>query len=281
MNLKRILAWLLVGALLVLAAGLGLRSYRSLGGPPLQAWHTHVPTELSASALDSADWTGYLAQEQVIFDDIRANVTRRLETDARVPYNRYFEGSPVYPPRFAQDWNRSYVMEPAGPPQGVVVLLHGLTDSPYSLRHVARRYAERGFVAIGVRMPGHGTVPAGLTDVRWEAWSAATRLAVREARRRAPSPAAAAPGRVLQRRRAGSEVRARRDRGPEAGACRPARALYADDRDHALCALRRTGRPARSAAAICQCRVAQQPAGIQPLQVQLVPGQRRAPVLTG
>jgi alpha-beta hydrolase superfamily lysophospholipase len=188
MNLKRILAWLLVGALLVLVAGLGLRSYRALGGPSLQAWHTHVPTELSASALDSADWTGYLAQEQAIFDDIRANVTQRLETDARVPYNRYFEGSPVYPPRFAQDWNRSYVMEPTGPPQGVVVLLHGLTDSPYSLRHVARRYAERGFVAIGIRMPGHGTVPAGLTDVRWEAWSAATRLAVREARRRAPAP---------------------------------------------------------------------------------------------
>jgi len=188
MKLKRVFAWLLVGALLVLAAGLGLRSYRALGGPPLQAWHTHVPTELSASALDSADWTGYLAQEQAIFDDIHANVTRRLEADARVPYNRYFEGSPVYPPRFAQDWNRSYVMQPTGPPKGAVVLLHGLTDSPYSLRHVARRYTERGFVAIGIRMPGHGTVPAGLTDVRWEAWSAATRLAVREARRRAPAP---------------------------------------------------------------------------------------------
>jgi alpha-beta hydrolase superfamily lysophospholipase len=46
------------------------------------------------------------------------------------------------------------------------VLLHGLTDSPYSLRHIAKLYRERGFVAIGIRMPGHGTVPAGLTDVR-------------------------------------------------------------------------------------------------------------------
>ncbi len=116
-------------------------------------------------------------------------MTQRLEPDARVPYNRYFEGSPVYPPRFKQDWNRSYVMEPAGPPKGVVVLLHGLTDSPYSLRHVARRYVDRGFVAIGIRMPGHGTVPAGLSEVRWRDWSAATRLAVREARRRVPAPA--------------------------------------------------------------------------------------------
>ena len=79
-------------------------------------------------------------------------------------------------------------MEPDGKPIGAVVLLHGLTDSPYSLRHIAKRYRDRGFVAIGVRLPGHGTVPAGLTDVRWEDWMAATRLAVREARRRVPAP---------------------------------------------------------------------------------------------
>jgi alpha-beta hydrolase superfamily lysophospholipase len=189
MRLKRILAWVLVALLLAGALGLGVRSYRALQGPPLQAWHTFVPDEMHAAELDAADWARYIAQEQSIFDSVQANVTRRLDAEARVPYNRYFEGSPVYPPRFAQDWNRSYVIEPATAPRGVVVLLHGLTDSPYSLRHVARRYAERGFVAIGLRVPGHGTVPAGLTDVRWEDWMAATRLAVREARRRVPAPA--------------------------------------------------------------------------------------------
>jgi alpha-beta hydrolase superfamily lysophospholipase len=34
-------------------------------------------------------------------------------------------------------------------------------------------------------LPGHGTVPAGLTDVEWQAWSEAARIAVREARKRA------------------------------------------------------------------------------------------------
>ena len=81
-----------------------------------------------------------------------------LEPEERVPYNRYFEASPVYPPRFAQDWNRSYLLEPTAP-RGAVVLLHGLTDSPYSLRHVAHRYAELGFVAIGIRMPGPARCP--------------------------------------------------------------------------------------------------------------------------
>ncbi|HQR21923.1 MAG TPA: alpha/beta hydrolase, partial [Burkholderiaceae bacterium] len=187
--MKRILKWLLVGVLLIGAVALGVRSYRALSGPALQPWHTFVPVELTAGELDAADWSRYLAQEKAIFDSVRDNVTQRLEPDARVPYNRYFEQSPVFPPRFAQDWNRSYVMEPSGKPVGAVVLLHGLTDSPYSLRHVAQRYRDRGFVAIGIRMPGHGTVPAGLTSVRWEDWSAATRLAVREARRRVPAPA--------------------------------------------------------------------------------------------
>jgi alpha-beta hydrolase superfamily lysophospholipase len=67
-----------------------------------------------------------------------------------------------------------------------VVLLHGLTDSPYSQRHIARAYRNRGFVAIVIRIPGHGTVPAALTDIEWKTWQAATRLAVREARRRVP-----------------------------------------------------------------------------------------------
>ncbi len=35
-------------------------------------------------------------------------------------------------------------------------------------------------------MPGHGTVPGALTRASWEDWAAATRLAVREARRLAP-----------------------------------------------------------------------------------------------
>jgi alpha-beta hydrolase superfamily lysophospholipase len=101
-----------------------------------------------------------------------------------VPPNRYFDGSPVYPAHFVQDFNRSFVLEPKGKPVGAVILLHGLTDSPYSQRHITRFYRDHGFLAIVPRLPAHGTVPAALTDVEWEDWMAATRLAVREARRR-------------------------------------------------------------------------------------------------
>ena len=178
-------------ALIVVAGGalLALGSYRALSGPALHGWHTYVPRELRADELDVADWTRYLAQEDAVMTSVRTEVSQKLAPDERVPVDRYFEGSPIYPAHFAHNWNRSYVMEPDGKPVGVVVLLHGLTDSPYSLRHIAKRYRDHGFLAIGLRLPGHGTVPAGLTDVRWEDWMAATRLAVREARRRVPGPA--------------------------------------------------------------------------------------------
>jgi alpha-beta hydrolase superfamily lysophospholipase len=180
---KRVAALLAVGLVTFLA----VRAWDSQRGLPLEPWHTYVPEELGAEELDRADWPRYLAAEQAIFDGLRTEVTQKLDAEERVPVNRYFDGSPVHPGRFADDWNRSHLLEPDGAPKGVVVLLHGLTDAPYSQRHIARRYRDHGFVAIVPRLPAHGTVPAALTDVAWEDWAAATRLAVREARRRVPA----------------------------------------------------------------------------------------------
>ena len=180
---------LLVAA--VLATFFGVRIYDSLRGPPLERWHTFVPTELTIDQIDATDWAGYLKAEDRIFEDVRREVVQKLPPWDEVPENRYFKDSPIYPGRFRQDWNRSYELQPSGTPVGAVVLLHGLTDTPYSLRHIAQHYRDRGFVAVGIRLPGHGTVPAALTDVEWQAWMAATRLAVREAVR------AAGPSRPL------------------------------------------------------------------------------------
>lgn len=173
-----------VAAMLVLAVLLtvvGVRAYDSLSGPPLEPWHTFVPRELTIAEMDAADWPAYLKAEDGIFEDVRREVVRKLPPEDRVPENRYYEASPIYPGHFTQDWNRSFELKPDGAAVGAVVLLHGLTDSPYSLRHIAEHYRERGFIAIGIRLPGHGTVPAGLSDVDWPEWMAATRLAVREA----------------------------------------------------------------------------------------------------
>lgn len=183
--------WFTHTTLVVIIAAAGLLTWRavdSLLGPPLQPWHTVVPDELSEQQLDQADWSAWLAAEDQAMSEVAEQVTARLDP-AQVPrVNRYRRDSIVYPPHFARDWNRTYELRPDGAPKGVVVLLHGLTDSPYSMRHLAEHYRDAGYLAIAMRMPGHGTVPAGLTHVHWQQWLAATRLAVREARRQVPAP---------------------------------------------------------------------------------------------
>ena len=179
---SRTFKWLVLPLALLFVAVLAWRAIDAWRGPPLDLWHTFVPHEMSAEQIDASNWDQYLAAEGRIFDEVRAEVTDKLPADAQVDSNRYYAGSPIYPGRFKQDWNRSYVMMPAGKPGGAVVLLHGLTDSPYSLRHMARRYAADGFAVVAIRLPGHGSVPAGLSKVGWEQWTAATRLAVRHAR---------------------------------------------------------------------------------------------------
>jgi alpha-beta hydrolase superfamily lysophospholipase len=187
-RLMKFAKWTVLVLAVAVITALAVRTYDMQRGPPLEPWHTFVPHELSRDELRQADWAAYIAAENKTFDEIRTQVTDKLPPEAQTPGNRYFKGSPIYPGRFAQDWNHSYILEPEGTPRGAVVLLHGLTDSPYSLRHIARLYRDHGFVAVAIRMPGHGTVPSGLTSVTWEDWSEAARLAVREARRRAPAP---------------------------------------------------------------------------------------------
>ncbi|WP_245454127.1 alpha/beta hydrolase [Aquabacter cavernae] len=180
--LARFAVRIVVVALVLVLAGLAFRAFDIWRGPQLSLWHTYAPAELSIAELDRSDWAAYLAAEERLFTAVQANVSDKLPEAERTPLNRYFTDARNYPGRFPADWNRSFVIQPSGAPQGVAVLLHGLTDSPYSLRHFARLYADRGFVALGLRLPGHGTVPGALTDIKWEDWSAAVRLALREAR---------------------------------------------------------------------------------------------------
>jgi carboxylesterase len=60
----------------------------------------------------------------------------------------------------------------AGGPSGVVVI-HGFTGSPHSMRPLAEAIARAGFAVELPRLPGHGTVLEDLLPVGWSEWSAA------------------------------------------------------------------------------------------------------------
>jgi alpha-beta hydrolase superfamily lysophospholipase len=89
------------------------------------------------------------------------------------------------PGRWPQNWNRTFILDRRNP-QAVVLLLHGLSDSPYSLRTLGEQLHRAGAHVVGLRIPGHGTAPSGLVEVRWQDMAAATRLALKDLKTRFP-----------------------------------------------------------------------------------------------
>lgn len=67
---------------------------------------------------------------------------------------------------------------PVSQPRAGVLLLHGMSDSPYSLRNLGERLHEAGAYVVGLRIPGHGTAPSGLIEVTWQDMEAAVKIAV-------------------------------------------------------------------------------------------------------
>jgi alpha-beta hydrolase superfamily lysophospholipase len=160
------------------------------GGPsaPLQPWHRLQPGGEITAARPARDLDDYRRREEILFRQVAAQL--RGAVSRFPPLSRFDPASSTYPPRFGsegvRDWNRTFVMTPARP-VGVALLLHGLSDSPYSLRALAELLARDGFAVVAPRMPGHGTVPGALAVATREDWRAAVRVAMAATARARPA----------------------------------------------------------------------------------------------
>ena len=166
-----------------IALFLGLRVLQSERQPDLAPWHTWAPRELAPGDLDKSDWQAWLAAEDALFREVEERMNEKLETSERIPSNRYFNGSPVHPASFARNWNRSYTVLPEVRPAAPSCCC---TDFP--IRPTRCAMWRRSTSTMGSRRWDYACqvtarVPAGLTSARWQDWQAATRLAMREARR--------------------------------------------------------------------------------------------------
>jgi len=134
--------------------------------------------EFTASREQDTDWDGYLEIEM----RLAAELGEKIDADSRPEslVDRYAEDSLTFHGNYDANWNRSYELA-ATSPKGVAVLLHGLSDSPYSMLATAQTLVGAGYNVVVPRMPGHGFAVGGLLGVRWEDWAAALRIAVRRA----------------------------------------------------------------------------------------------------
>ena len=189
MTTRRLLRWggwlglalVLIVATVVVGAAVDARHRL----PDLQPWHRFSPpSELRASDMhDGFTLADFLAREKLVFDEVRANVEDVVKPASPFEVNRYIRTSRSSPSRLERDYNRTFEVEP-GEVRGGALLVHGLTDGPYSMRAIAEVLRGEGYYSLSMRMPGHGTVPAGLVTSGAEDWYAAVRVGVRHVRSR-------------------------------------------------------------------------------------------------
>jgi alpha-beta hydrolase superfamily lysophospholipase len=173
-KLIRIILCLAVGGLIVLLAVFVLYLEKR---PDLNIWHeAELDAEFTTNS-QVADFSDYLQLEEKLFRQLEEKVYAKIAPEERFQLNRYNHGSMSDPARWPQNWNRTFELPQTHPVAGVL-LLHGMSDSPYSLRTFGQRLHEAGATVIGLRVPGHGTAPSGLVEMHWRDMTSAVRLAM-------------------------------------------------------------------------------------------------------
>jgi len=140
------------------------------------------PPRLHESGLNSR----FVHGEDVPFDEYIRQSVQMLEK-ARVDLNEINRDAIL-------DANRPFELKPAearfprnreGRYERGILLIHGLSDSPYLLKPIARHLQKRGFLVRSILLPGHGTVPGDLLNIRYGEWIRATEYGIHQLKRQA------------------------------------------------------------------------------------------------
>ncbi len=149
--------------------------------PELMPWHTErLQHEFTLEQADDVDsFEDYLKLEDALFAELDERIYAHSETGPAHSLQRYSRGSRADPGGRQPNWNRSFELASDVPPRGGVLLLHGMSDSPYSLHSIGETLRDQGFYVVGMRMPGHGTLPSGMLSLQWEEAAYVVKLGMR------------------------------------------------------------------------------------------------------
>lgn len=130
------------------------------GSPKSPLGARHCPSGLNTLRLDdSIPFVDYVVRTR----DMLHLAHAKLDSDARqkiVDGNAPFALLPAH----------GYTSGIQKPYKRGVLLTHGLTGSPYFMRSLAAFFQEQGFRVLVLLLPGHGTQPGDLLNIRWQEW---------------------------------------------------------------------------------------------------------------
>ena len=165
-KLKLIVKYLIVLMLLLVTAQI-IRAYLDRQrDSKLKPWHkVSQIKELNYDKYSNIE--SYLADEKKFLEEIYTEV----EIKKKGSYNRYIRGSKGSPyGHMRKDVNISFEMIPKNP-KGGILMLHGLTGSPYSMIDIAKIFYDKGYYVLALRYPYHGTYPGELLNLNWKDFS--------------------------------------------------------------------------------------------------------------
>ena len=166
--------------LLLVILGLGCLGFLwGKADDTMMVWHTELlEEEFSVEKADTIrSFSQYLELEARLFTELKTTVLDHVPVGNGFELHRYSSGSRADPFTQSFDWNRTFEFSVAQP-KGGVLLLHGMSDGPYSLRDIGQKLNKNGYWVIGLRLPGHGTAPSGLRSATWQDMAAAVTLVV-------------------------------------------------------------------------------------------------------
>jgi alpha-beta hydrolase superfamily lysophospholipase len=184
---------------LTLTLTLGFTLFAVSALPPLQPWHTELLRgEFDADKHRDLDFAGYQRLEAELFDELRAKTDGWARSgidaacareapseDCALPgpdafvHSRFNKNGWLHGLAGGAPFNRSFRLAQAQP-RGHALLVHGLTDSPYSMHAMAHTLHRSGFDVTVLRLPGHGTLPSMMTAMSARDWTAALHIAAKD-----------------------------------------------------------------------------------------------------
>lgn len=129
--------------------------------PPPTLSSRHYPSGLNSRFIgNTIPFTEYIQHYRQLIAQVRAD-KGAPHLDKIIDGNSPFELRPSA--GFAPGKQKTY--------RRGILLTHGLSDSPYFMRHLAAFFQANGFLVMVVLLPGHGTQPGDLLEVSWQEWA--------------------------------------------------------------------------------------------------------------